>query len=203
MKPKTPPGFTTLELLITLTLVALLAAAIANGLGIGRQAWRAGRAVEAKWELETTAQALEHLIERTIAVAAPREAARAPMLVFAGTPHALDFVFLSNGEGQWAGPIRAHLGVKAEAQGRIALVTTAYRSSTAWAMVRADTADLLGDDVELTFSFFGALEPGNEAIWRADWVGASKLPRLVKATLTRKTPQRPEKIEIVVRLPAS
>ena len=51
-------GFSTLELLLSLAIVALIVAGVAGGLRIGRQVWRADRINDSRGEIEAAARAL-------------------------------------------------------------------------------------------------------------------------------------------------
>ncbi|HRY03041.1 MAG: prepilin-type N-terminal cleavage/methylation domain-containing protein [Hyphomicrobiales bacterium] len=193
-------GFSTLELLLSLAIVALIVAGVAGGLRIGRQVWRADRINDSRGEIEAAARALSLLLERCVSASAAR-GGQGPALVFSGQPQDLAFVYMSEGANQWGGQILARLGIDPEAPGKLTLWTGVFRPQTVWSTGAQDLqkSDVLDGVTRFEVDYFGA-DPGQPPTWRADWMGRERLPKLVRIRIERQRDGRSLSVEFIANL---
>jgi len=196
-------GFTLLETLVSLLLLSLIVAALADGLRFGQRAWSVGRRDQRAGDIESAARAMSGLIGRTLPLAAPDSKGR-PALAFFGRRHSLTFVTLSEGATRFAGPALTRIdlrGRRGEAA-RLRLWTSVFRRRTAWSAPPAGLAPITLADGILSFelSYFGAAKVGAKPRWRADWLGRGRLPKLIAVQLVVRRESRSETISFAVRL---
>lgn len=98
-------GFTLLELLIALAIVAALLAVAFGGLRVGLAAWRQGEdRAEAHQHVRGIALALARVVEGAYPYAAPRETGKETELLFRGTAERLEVVTQAP-PGAFAAPV--------------------------------------------------------------------------------------------------
>ena len=177
-------GFTLLELLIAITLLGLLMAALFGGLQLGARAWERG---EERLDQSARLQVVQGFLRDRLTQSSPLEVVEdgtgRRRLMFEGTPEALRFVTL----------MPEHLGT-GFAEFVLTLVDQddARHLAVRWQPFEVPgpmpaTADaepqikVLLEQVEnLQLSYYGA--PGRElpAAWYEQWLEASVMPDLVR-----------------------
>ncbi|MGF1641921.1 MAG: prepilin-type N-terminal cleavage/methylation domain-containing protein [Rhodospirillales bacterium] len=183
-----PPGFTLLELLVAMTLLALLAGLLFGGLGFGVRVWERGEA-----ELDTLAelQIAHDLIRRVVGrpmLSVLADEAGEEGAIFEGTADGLRLVGPSPALALPGGIYRLGLGTDQRA-GKIRLVLT-WRPLVAGDDAPPPDADdnvaVLVDDIDrVRFSYFGTDDADEgEAGWLDQWPGAAGPPRLVRIDVT-------------------
>jgi general secretion pathway protein J len=167
-------GFTLLELLLAMTLLGLIMAALAGGLQLGVRVWEAG---EARAAVLTDRGVAQGVLRRLIAEAFPLMAGEpeAPQVLFEGTPGRVSFVGLAPAQAAGGGFHRFDLVVE---DGRLWL---------SWGPLRGE------DEMERTVLLDGVaalelayLDPGGDetpAAWLATWSAAARLPALVRIAI--------------------
>lgn len=182
-EPRTPnPGFTLLELLIALAIVAALVAIALGGLRVGAAAWQQG---EDRAEAHQHARSLAEILARSVAGsfpyrAAPREGGEARIL-FAGEENKLAFATLSP-PFPHAAPIAFTAVVfSLEAGERPGL---AIRGKALPNFEPFETEKPLLVDPSVAEVSFRYLRPGGD--WEESWDGAEEkqLPEAVQISLT-------------------
>jgi len=181
-------GFTLLELLIALGLMAAIMAAAFGGLRFGARSWEAGNVrAEAAGEFRAAYRVLRQLQASSQPLTFADEAE--PAYAFEGLGEELRFV--------------APVPVGAGEAGAYAIVlfTTRDRDGTAlrlgWSRFDGDEEDfdefepdddivLVGDIDSLRFSYFGADKNSNEPEWIDRWEDPDRLPRLVRLTIDKR-----------------
>lgn len=190
MKPPRPArrsgerGFTLVELIVALTILALIAAALFTALRFSARAWEAGemRAVAA-----SDAAAIRSFLRARLRSAQPATVSTGPrseMVAFSGDEQSLRF----------AGPMPPEVGL-----GGLYLFTLEQPPGGPvmldWRLIRPtgpiDIADgrrrprrLFAAGIRVRFRYFGALEEGAEARWHFRWQ-AEKLPWLIELRFDR------------------
>jgi general secretion pathway protein J len=179
-------GFTLLELLIAITLLGLLLAALFGGLRLGARAWERG---EERLDESGRLQVVQNFLRERLAQAYPLsvdDQAGRPLLAFEGTGDTLRFVTL----------MPEHLGtgfaefVLAVADRRDAkdLVVRWRRfdspedaQDTAAGEDEPQTKVLLEGIEALEIAYYGAVLRGEPAIWQEQWLDARvDMPQLVR-----------------------
>jgi general secretion pathway protein J len=184
MKRRAPDGFTLLELLLAISLLALITASIMGGVHLGRRSWETTRASDALDEVENALRATAGLVAKSFAVIPDQtqfNGAEQPS-IFIGSPQSCRFVWLSEGGAQWGGLILTEIGVEnGPGGGELAVWTKVYRPKEGLAPARASMKKtvILTGVAGLEFSYFGAQARDRPPAWNGGWSGAGKLPALV------------------------
>jgi prepilin-type N-terminal cleavage/methylation domain-containing protein len=194
-------GFTLLELLVALAVLALAAAVAAGGLDVlGRALARERRAAE---EGRTLALAHEQL-RRELARALPLDwgPPQRPLLAFLGEPTRVRFVSAP-------GPYRAEGGLQLveavleeRAGGRVLALrrTGLVRDGSGFARLDSvEAVPLVTVARDSTFAYFGEREGRRGARWWPDWPAGPKLPAAVR--LAGETGEAPLVIRLVIDTP--
>lgn len=188
---RTESGFTLLELIVALTLVALMAAALWAAFSISLRSWSTGTArIEA-------GQAHRYLLDTTrkqIASAYPLQAQStgtqpaAPSPVFYGTSEGLMFVSLSSRRFfESPGLTLAAYRAVPDDGGTVALVAGERRYTGGEVDPEAppEGSALFNGLAECVFEYFDPGREGDEARWVPEWDGSASgaLPAAVRLTL--------------------
>lgn len=198
-------GFTLVELLVAITLFALLSVMLFGGLRFGMQATEAGTD-RMDWTAEIAAAA--GFLRGQLADAQPLEKDEGDgrkSVAFEGERDSLEFVVLPPAFLAQGGWHTLHLGVERQ-DGHDRVVVR-------WRMVRPDQesdalsppeASVLLDDVRtVEFGYFGALVDGDEPQWHAQWRGANTLPRLVRFSVSFADGRRAPDLIVALRAAGS
>ena len=182
MKARKRAGFTLLELLLAVSLLALITGAILGGLHLGRRAWETSRASESLDEVENALRAVASLLARNYPVPIAAQDATSGQVLFIGRSDACRFVALSEGGAQWGGLILAEIaGAEARNGAELAVWTKVFRPSEGLDVPREAMTRtvVLRDLVSFELSYFGAPEPGRPPVWSEKWSGRVALPQLI------------------------
>ena len=169
-------GFTLLELLVAMAILALLAATLAGGMRFGLRAWEAGQQAADRLEAPT---AVQSLLRRQIEQAYPMLArVGEPVIVFEGERQRLRFL--------------THLPPRLGVPG-LADVALSYRHDPraggellmAWQPLGerdrpAESHSVLNGIDALSFAYYGGETRTSPPEWRNNWTGAGFLPTLVR-----------------------
>lgn len=159
MKPaRAKNGFTLLETLVALSLLAALIATLAGGLRLGTRAWESARVGASLDEADVLVRALAWRLERAFPARRLR-ADGAAVAAFDGGPDQCRFVGVSEGRADWGGLITTEIG--RDGPGQLEAWTQVYREDDFGADRQAMRATRLSDElVDLRFAYFGAIAPG-------------------------------------------
>jgi general secretion pathway protein J len=181
MRQRATDGFTLLELLLAIGLLALITSSILGGLHLGRRAWESTRASEAIDDVENSARALAAQLSRAYPVT-PAKPSAAPTVIFRGLANAFRGIVLSEGGAQWGGLIVTEVGSIASPNGAdLAVWTRVYRETEGPGPTREDMrmTILLHELDFLELSYFGSVEKRSPPVWTNQWVDRSELPILI------------------------
>ena len=170
-------GFTLLELMVAMALLALLALALGGGLRFGMQAWSR---LDASLDRGESVALSQVLLRRTIEQAIPLPAGGpvAGALDFAGGETKLRFVAML--------PARAAAPGLNEVTVALAPSEAGEALSLSWRPLAGGAGGdkaLLDGIAGGRFSYYGSPEPGRPADWQDSWTNARALPRLVALRL--------------------
>jgi general secretion pathway protein J len=186
-------GFTLIEVLIGITLLAMLGTLIANGVRLGGRAWTdAERQTANRDEMVQ----LQNFFRRTIVGARPAFASDNPRdlaVVFAGDATTLTVMAPQPGTqygGLW---VNQRFDVARQGTAR-ALFVTLQRDPA----VAADRVLLLDHVLDVRFAYFGSSGSGETPSWHDDWMNRSRLPDLVRVAIVRDDPRLRAWPELVV-----
>ncbi len=171
-------GFTLIEMMVSLVMLAFLGLLLAGSVGFSSQAAALsstrGMRLDALW----TAYAL---LRGQIASAYPRAGTAPDAQSFAGKSDALVFVAPTPARLGLAGDQRLTVRVEG-APGQRRLVAL-WRSLAGAGQQQAARRSVLIDGLDdAAFAYFGAAGAGDEVQWHDEWSGDLPLPRLVRFT---------------------
>jgi len=178
-------GFTLVELLVGLSLMALLAVLLFGGFRFGLRAWEAGGA---RIERLNEAEQVQNLLRRelgeaySLAGSNPQTGAGA-LATFQGSRDSLSFVAPLPSQAGVGGLYRFGLGIETvTGERRLALAWQIFRPDRApRASVDADSRSVLLHGIAgVDFAYFGRRQTGAPAQWQDDWDDRRGLPELVR-----------------------
>ncbi len=194
----TQAGFTLVEVLIGITLLAMLATLIATGLRLGGRAWNDAERLTASGDEVVM---LQNLLRRTIVKARPEFASADPRdttIAFGGEADTLSLMVPRPGT-QFDGPwVRERFQV-ARNGASLALFVSLPQNAASFAINQAESRVMLLDHVlTVRFAYFGPDAAGQSAAWQDSWTDRSRLPDLVRITIVRDDPKLRAWPELVV-----
>jgi general secretion pathway protein J len=173
-------GFTLLELLIAITLLGLLMAALFGGLRLGARAWERS---EERLDESARLQVVQNFLRDRLAQAYPLEIEDETgrfALAFEGAEDVVRFVTLMP---EFLGSGFAEFIVTVDDQSEFKDLVVQWRPfafPTELEEREPQTKVLLEDVEALEVAYYGALGPDEPALWQERWRGARALPELVQ-----------------------
>ena len=185
--PQAGHGFTLVELLAAMTLLALLLTAAFAGLRLGVRVWEAA---DARLDQIARVQIVQSFLRRCLTEALPMQGRRNGRAeaaglrpLFRGTARAVRFAGLLP-EGLGAGPYLLELAIGASSgfAGHRDLVLRWRPLDPPDRAGMLDTGErvLIENISGLELAYFGALDPKQPPEWQRRWEGRSDLPLLVR-----------------------
>jgi general secretion pathway protein J len=201
----TPQGFTLVELLVGLTLMALVSLILFGGMRFGMRAWETGGE---RVERVTRIEQVQSLIRRQLGQARlPSNTGGKPVVGFAGQPDRVTFIAPPAKPGETDSEFVFALGRNdTDQQSHLDLSWTPLRPpDPAEAVLGPNAAVRLVENIAaVEFAYYGTPDPKRPAQWWDRWDGAQGLPTLVRLRLTfpKGDPRRwPDLIIRLVRAP--
>lgn len=188
MKQGLPKGFTLLELLIAITLLGLIMAALFGGLRLAARSWDAG---ELRVDRATHLRAITRFLKNELNGIYPMRWRKAttPTIAFIGEKDSIQFI----------GQLPTHFGVgglrlisfsmesQDKTQALIMKTSERHTDDVDFASLEAAEKTILMEDVEaMEFSYFGAETLEAEPKWFTRWQDPQRLPTLIKMSLKPK-----------------
>ncbi len=187
-------GFTLIEVLIGITLLAMLGALIASGTRLGGRAWTTA---ERQTTDGDTVPLVQALLRRTIVHAVPAFVSDDPRnrtIDFTGEPNGLSLVAPRPGtqdDGPW---VRQRFYVGQQGTSRTLFVSLTPVAPP----VPGGPIPLLGHISQMEFSYFGSQSPGGPPAWQNSWTNRTRLPDLIRIVIARDDPKLPIWPELIV-----
>jgi general secretion pathway protein J len=174
-------GFTLLELLIAITLLGLLLAALFGGLRLGARAWERS---EERLDESARLQVVQNFLRERLAQAYPLTAedpSGRMRLAFEGTGDALRFVslmpaYLGTGFAELVLAIDDRAGIKDLVVQWRPFELLPQPDDEEEPQVKVLLADIEG----LEIAYYGALARGEQVSWHEQWLEVMALPQLVR-----------------------
>lgn len=200
-------GFTLIELIVSLILLATLMALMPSTLTLSKRAWETAFALGSRPDRT----AILSFVEQRLSEALPlleTDVDGNSGIAFLGTAQSIRFVApLSNGP-HGGGVYRMELGLRSiddATRAFLGLRLVPFSRSTAVASAPAAIYDRrLIEGVEaVQFRYFGAATPSDNAIWSSEWSSANRLPELVELQIvmqdSEKKPAQTLRVELRLR----
>ncbi len=179
-------GFTLVELLVAITLIALLTVGLYQAFGIGT---RAASTVSANIDRAAQIALAYDFMQRAFTAAeplpAPTDLSQAA-INFDGESQALSFVALPPAYLAIGGFQRLHLGLEPGRDGARLIVTWegVARGPTAPQPEMLQPSVLIDQVRSVAFTYFGVPGPKQKAAWLDRWSERDSLPQLIRMRLT-------------------
>lgn len=176
-RPQTlgPRGFTLVELLVGLTLMALISIALFGGMRFGMRAWETG---SERFERLTRIELVQSLVRRQLGQARPSRPGN-PVPTFVGQIDRVVFIAPSPKQGDADADFLFVLAkTEAHQQSQLDLTWTSSGASA------SGETTLIDNIASVELGYYGAPDPQRPAQWSTQWDGAGGLPALVRVRLT-------------------
>ena len=174
-------GFTLIETVVALSVVALFLAAMPSTIRMGQRAWEARDVIEARAAVPSALSFIEQRLAETHAGIVRRSDGTLGG-AFVGEPKAVEFLAPQPPSAS-GGLYRYRLQLRPEG-GRSALVLTASPLTDGADARPAATERVLATDVRsLEFSYLGRERAASQPGWSRSWVRTDQVPRLVEIKL--------------------
>ena len=183
--PGREDGFTLLELMVSIALVALITTYLFSSFSFGRRAWEVNAGVEETAGIEVARDYVRRRITQAYRKQGQSDDAR-ETVVFDGRKDRLNFIAASAGELRTGGLYQVTLALEGSSVadregGRLTLSEVLNQSESARAAkTKPHSVSLLDGVAELRFRYFGKPTfEAAEARWYDAWVDGVQLPNLV------------------------
>lgn len=181
-------GFTLLELLVAITLLGLLIAALFGGLRLGTRVWETA---DARLDASVRIQIVQDFIRQRLTEALPLEGvppglpeAGISEPLFQGTFEAVRFASVlpeNLGAGVYLMELALAESDHAEGSGNLLLRWRPFEPDDQTAEEVEPEQRVLIEDIEaLELSYFGTIDPEQPPDWWQAWEGRPELPRLIR-----------------------
>jgi general secretion pathway protein J len=195
-------GFTLLELLLSLALLALLMGSLLSGMQLAQKAFETSRSNQAVGDLEASATALSDMLSHAYPMMIADQK-KGQTLFFTGRPDGCTFVSLSEGQTQAGGFFAAEIGLAPNgASADLAVWTQSFRAADIAQLARGSMqkTEAVRDVSFLQLRYFGVLEENKPPRWSDNWLDAAHLPKLIALRFTTTRFGRPVQIAFTVAL---
>lgn len=190
-------GFTLLEMLVALSLMAVIGVYLSSAIGTGRRAWE----LRDRIEDASSVAAVREFMRRQVEQAWPayeRTDASKQRLVFSGRPDRIEFVSPISDGTNWGGLYRFVIS-KDTGTAAVRIAGDLFRSSSIQSAAAFDR-DILDSVRNLEFSYFGSPSPNVKPDWHDNWSSNSGLPQLVRVKIGMQSDSTTAWPELVVGL---
>lgn len=193
-------GFTVLELLVSLALMALITAHLSGALYQSRRVTEVQARVSDRLERQFIRQYLTGSLAN--AQSAFEVGGGPAVLAFDGETDALFFIAVNDSRLDRGGLYRHRVELRDGEDGRsLALSRSLFRSSGSGAG-QTETRTLLDGLDGVQLRYFGTLAGEREAAWHETWQGQKSLPKLIELNVSYRDPRRKALPPLIVRIAA-
>jgi general secretion pathway protein J len=186
-RSRSDAGFTLLELLVALTLTAMMTALVTWGIDLGRRAWVATSDRGQSDEIEAGIERLRDLVSKATPSLELDPQMRIARLAYSGQETRMTFVTLSEGTALESGLVRVHVIWEPDAgvsncKGAVIVKEGIFRSLGDHSFSSAP-AILFRCVKRFALRYFGSTTRGEPEKWETTWRGADQMPRAVRAEI--------------------
>jgi general secretion pathway protein J len=189
---RTQQGFTLLELLVAIVLLALISVILLNGVRFGTQVWQSAEARVDRVEAQTArADFLRRQLSRIYPVRQDTREGR--RMLFTGTRETLRFIGPAPAEAAVAGTYTYDLRISSDGRKDLVLSWSVIGSGA-----YADRIVLMHGVRSVELAYFGSVRNDRAAGWRNKWDNVAYLPRLIRMRAIAEGQPAADAIDIVV-----
>jgi general secretion pathway protein J len=189
-------GFTLIEVLISITVLAMLGTLIASGTRLGGRAWNsAERQTNGTDDVVLVQDFFRRTITRTLPIFATDDP-RDSTVQFAGTSDTLELMAPQPGT-QYRGPAVQERFYVGQAGGSRALFV-GLRLDASPPSTAQKAVVVLDHVSQVRFGYFGSAGPGMPPAWQDSWSNLGRLPDLIRIDIVRDDPKLPLWPELIV-----
>lgn len=175
-------GFTLMEVLVAMTLLGLLMAALSGSIGFAGRSWdRSWKASEASAAYSHVEGMIRGMVERSFPASVRAE--KSDRFLFEGTNQRLKLVAEGAPGGAVGGLYVQEIFIADTASGRQLVYRRFPFKATGTAPQQVEAAQLLTGDLAFAFSYYGSPSPTARAAWLDDWPSDRMLPDLIRLTI--------------------
>jgi len=175
-------GFTLMEVLVAMTLLGLLMAALSGSIGFVGRSWdRSWKASEASAAYSHVEGMIRAMVERSFPAAVRIE--KSDRFLFEGTEQRLKLVGESAPGGVGGGLYVQEVVVEDTASGRQLTYRRFPFKANGAAPQQVESAPLLTGDLVFAFSYYGSPRPAARPAWLDKWPSDRTLPDLIRLTI--------------------
>jgi prepilin-type N-terminal cleavage/methylation domain-containing protein len=179
IRPRRRAGFSLLEILLAVSLLAMITSAILGGLHLGKRAWETGRDYESVAEVEEAANAVAALMARAFPASISRNE-QEQFVAIQGRGDELRFVATSEGGASWAGLDQMLIRLRGS---DLEISTSVFRADHWRSGPGSRPAKALAGVRTFELSYFGSSDPETPPRWTKSWIDQRMPPRLVSARI--------------------
>jgi general secretion pathway protein J len=179
MRSRRRAGFSLLEILLAVSLLAMITSAILGGLHLGKRAWETGRDYESVAEVEEAANAIAGLLARMFPTAVNRNE-QEQVVAIQGHGDELRFVATNEGGASWAGLDEMLIRLRGS---DLEITTGVFRADRWRSSGGSRPIKALAGVRTFELSYFGSAEPEAPPRWTKSWVDQRTPPRLLSARI--------------------
>jgi len=184
-----------IELLLSLAILMVLTGFLVAGLSMGRRAFEADRANGIGSETDAAIQVISTLIGSALPVPA-NTGDQVTSIAFDGRQETMLFVGLSEGRSLRGGPHEITLR-RSGGDLVVDVASTAGETAKDAPGPPPTRVVVLSGVREVSFSYFGSMNPSGVPAWRTDWSRLERLPDLVSIRIEFEDERRNEPATIV------
>ena len=203
-------GFSIIEVVISLTLMALILAALPNALRLSGRAWTTTQQLERSDALDAALTTIDGLLARAMTLyRANDDGTRG--IVFSGQPTAVSFLTATSRGPQGGGLYRYEISSAQTGEGSNTLI---LKSGLVANLLQSAQSATLGDEHTLienlatvSFRYFGtpsnakpSLDEPLQSTWLTAWNDPTKLPELIEVEVSMTNADRLEQRTHVIEL---
>jgi general secretion pathway protein J len=181
-------GFSLMEMLVSLVILALILAFLPGAFRLARQVWTATAMLDRDSGRDAGLDFLETRLAEAMPLFEPGKAGLVNIL-FGGSTDSVRFVAPSRNGPAGGGIYRYSIELRASegAPGSLVVQVAPYLGPQAQGASPAAEEQVLADDVtKAEFRYFGRHQLRQAATWQAEWKRTDALPDLVELNITRR-----------------
>jgi general secretion pathway protein J len=172
-------GFSLIEVLISIVLLALILMSTQTALRFGQRSWELVDDIDHDERDSAAVKFIEHRLVQTTPLY-EKETDGRNRIAFRGTQHAVSFIAPSGGGADGGGLYRFELSAEPLPDGHQSLVLHSLLYRPLAAAEVGDRRVLIPEIESFSLRYLGRMKPNEQPMWVANWVRTDVLPELIE-----------------------